>query len=282
MLLVWNNLKVKGTTFPDFSVVSPLTWGQATAPHNIQVSASCAFIGVLSCAQRHRMLEGRTLRNYLWKGTNPQKIVEDFKKDVPSGVSLDKHGKMIGADPSAFCDYLFERVGLNTLETTDLVNVALQQVAVRPCVFPSLPVEKGGYFEVYTKEMFAQAFYDKYQQPKGKRVWHTQCAVGYATSTSGERFFVCLQSWKGSLLTFVPAMSFQDLLVTQKNLGKRVPTAEEAHMENNYEILISKALKKKHSPSLTQFTATKRSGMLVPPMHTGYIHVCTDGTIWGA
>ena len=107
--------------------------------------------------------------------------------------------------------------------------------------------------------------------PKEKRVWHTQCIVGTAKDDENNDFFVCLQSWKGSILTFIPAMSYEEImLLSTKHKELRIPKAEEIDLNICHEILVPKYFKTDHAPSQKEFTANKMSGMLIPPMHTGY------------
>lgn len=265
----------------EMRVTSALTFKQATTPHNTQVTNSCAFVGPLSCAQRHRLLPQsgpRRKTNPLRSGHPAKSIVDAFKVDVPSGMKMEK-GVMVGADPFAFTDYLFEKVGRNTCEAQDYVTLGLKQAEQRPCVLSFLPVQQRGRCVVYSKEDFVKEFHDKYQLPEEKRVWHTQCVVGASECTATkERYFVCLQSWPNSVLTFIPAMSTTEIIQFSKlpanKENKRalsIPTMQELHLQTHYELLVPAFLKYEHAPSQTEFTANKMNGMLLPPVHTGYL-----------
>jgi hypothetical protein len=257
--------------FPVFmSVTSALTFEAATRPHNTQESSSSAFLSGLTCAQKHRLINDAHIRRFAVRGKAAERIIADFKNDVPTALTYDpKTQALTGADPYAFLDYMFESVGRIPLGTPQEVTCALERAKKQPCILPLLPVNRKRWVDVVSRNELLEQFRDVYSLPPADRVWHSQCVVGAAWDGT-RHYFVCLQSWRECLLTFVEAASYEEF-VSESNKHLRVPTKEELHLEHRWEMVFPKTLKTKHAPSPAQFNATKAAGMIVPPVYTGYL-----------
>lgn len=93
---------------------------------------------------------------------------------------------------------------------------AITLVTQLPCILPYLPTPTTGNVVVWERDAFVaalQATVQSFLASSPEHAFHAQCVIGKATNTeNGCEYFVCRQTWNGSVLTLVPVISIEDIL----------------------------------------------------------------------